>query len=267
MDDLIDGLIEDTKRRVKKLEKKLYETVLDHFTGELDIQDKKIKIGGNVKVVESLWKAITRSLEKDLILFAKFVFDSIEEIFNETTSQTKDFDPRAVAVSEIVKETVMESAKRSIEAQTDLSVVFSNIKLKSVSLMSKYEGVSLKELRDALKKQIVVDGAIAKYWDRWTRDIYSQYQRAGANEIRKELGLKHAMYEGGLIDSSRAFCEEKNGQVFTEEEIKKWANEDWQGKNEGYVPELDCGGINCRHRLRWISPELAEQLRPDLKNK
>ena len=166
MDDLIDGLIEDTKRRVKKLEKKLYDTVLDHFTGELDIQDKKIKIGGNVKVVESLWKAITRSLEKDLILFAKFVFDSIEEIFNETANQTKDFDPRAVAVSEIVKETVMASAKRSIEAQTDLSVVFSNIKLKSVSLMSKYEGVSLKELREALKKKIVVEGAIDKYWDR-----------------------------------------------------------------------------------------------------
>lgn len=265
MDDLIDGLINESKKRIARLEKKLYDTVLEHFTDGLDIQDNKIKIVGNVKVVEGLWKSITKALEKDLILFAKYVLDGIESIFEETASQTKDFDPRSVAVSEIVKDTVMESAKSSIEAQTDLSVVFSNIKMKSVSLMSKYDGVSLKELRDALKKQIVVDAAIAKYWNRWTQDIYSQYQRAGANEIRKELGLKHAMYEGGLIDSSREFCAEKNGNVFTDEEIKAWEKETWEGKNEGYVPELDCGGYNCRHRLRWISQELAEQLRPDLK--
>jgi len=265
MDDLIDDLINETKKRVAKIEEKLYDAVLDHYTGGLTITDNKIRISGNEKVVESLWKTISFRLEKELLTFAKYVLDGIQSIFDETVNEGVKYDINAVAASEAVKDTVMNSAKKSIAAQTDLSLVYANIKSKSVGLMSKYEGVSLKDLRDALKKQIVVDAAIGKYWDRWTKDIYTQYQRAAANEVRKQLGFEHAIYEGGLIETSRLFCEEKNGLVFTEEEIKEWENEDWPGKNEGYVPELDCGGYNCRHRLRWISPELAKQLRPELK--
>lgn len=265
IDDLIDELIDNTKKSVKLIEKRIYETVLEHFSDELVFTNNKVKIGGNEKVLESLWKVLSKKLERDLAGLGKYILAGISNIFDLGVDEAKAFDPRAEEISQDVKDALMNSAKKAVAAQTDLSLVYTQIKSKSVGLMSKYEGVSLKELREALEKQIVVDGAVGKYWNRWTQDIYAQYQRAGANELRKELGLKHCIYEGGLIESSRPFCEEKNGNVFTDDEVKAWANEEWEGKNDGYVPELDCGGYNCRHRLRWISAELAKQLRPELK--
>ena len=265
IDDLIDELIDNTKKSVKLIEKRIYETVLEHFNDGLVITNNKVKIGGNEKVLESLWKVISKKLERDLAGFGKYILAGISNIFDLGVDEAKVFDPRAEEISPDIKDALMDSAKKAITAQTDLSLVYTQIKAKAVGLMSKYDGVSLRELREALEKQIVKDGAVSKYWDRWTQDIYAQYQRAGANNLRKELGLKHCLYEGGLIESSRPFCEEKNGNVFTEDEVKAWAKEEWDGKNAGYVPETDCGGYNCRHRLRWISAELAKQLRPDLR--
>jgi len=266
IDDLIDDFIKETKTKVKRIEQKLYTAVLEHYSDNLDITDGRIRLDGNIKTIESLWKAISTKLEKDIALLGKFVIDAIDDLFDVTLDDVKTMDVRALEIGDAVKKQVMDHAKKSITAQTDLSGVYSQIKSKSVSLMSKYDGISLKELRETLQKSIVIDGMIDRYWSRWTGDIYNQYQRAGGNEIRKELGLKYAMYEGGLIETSRKFCEDKNGEVFTEQEIQAWADEDWPGKNEGYVPELDCGGYNCRHRLRWISKELAEELRPELKD-
>jgi hypothetical protein len=82
------------------------------------------------------------------------------------------------------------------------------------------------------------------------------------NEIRKDLGFKYAIYEGGEIETTRNFCEQRNRKVFSEQEINSWRDLSWQGKNTiGYNPIFDCGGYNCRHKLRWIGTELALKLR------
>jgi hypothetical protein len=90
-------------------------------------------------------------------------------------------------------------------------------------------------------------------------------QRVGANRIRVDLGLKYAVYQGGLIKTSRDFCEDRNNKCFSEKEIMSWENLNWEGKPQiGYNALIDCGGYNCRHRLDWISEEYAKRLRPDL---
>ena len=73
------------------------------------------------------------------------------------------------------------------------------------------------------------------------------------------------------------FCIKRNGKVFTVEEAEKeWPKdptlprtrkERQSGVLTGYNPTVDMGRWNCRHRTRYISPALAEQLRPDLKQK
>lgn len=264
IDELIDLFVKKTKTRVKRIEEKLYQAVLEHYNDNLNSEDGIVTIGKNLKVIDSLWKAISNKLERDIFLLGKYVVDSINELFDSTIDEFEE-SVRDIEISEAVRTKVLSHAKKSIVAKTDLSGTYSQIKSKSVSLMSKYDGISLKELRETLQKQIVIEGIVNRYWANWTADIYSQYQRASSNEVRTKLKLIHAMYEGGLIDNSRNFCIEKNGKVFTEEEIQGWENQTWVGKNEGYDPFTDCGGYNCRHRLRWISKELAEQLRPELK--
>lgn len=106
------------------------------------------------------------------------------------------------------------------------------------------------------------------------------------NEFGERLGMKHGIYSGGLIETSRAFCIAKNGKVFTVEEAQR----DWpvdpllprttaereaygpSGAPPSYVPLEDLGrwegkSERCRHRFLYISDEeakrrLAEQNKP-----
>lgn len=91
-------------------------------------------------------------------------------------------------------------------------------------------------------------------------DAYAQYDRSVGLEYAKELELNYARYAGGLIDTSRPFCKDRNRKVFHRDEIASWANLDFQGKPANYDPFRDLGGYNCRHILNWISDERAKKL-------
>lgn len=105
-----------------------------------------------------------------------------------------------------------------------------------------------------------------------------QVDRETNTQFATELQLNHAIYQGGLIKTSRDFCEERNNKVFTRAEILKFGTSqdkfggytnksagEFQGKTKAYNPLTDIGGYNCRHFYSWISEELAFVLRPDLK--
>ena len=80
-------------------------------------------------------------------------------------------------------------------------------------------------------------------------DIFPAIDRDTGNEFRQALGLRYAIYQGGVIKTSRPFCLERNDKVFTIDEIASWANLEFTGKSNPYNPFVDCGGYNCRHRL------------------
>jgi hypothetical protein len=76
--------------------------------------------------------------------------------------------------------------------------------------------------------------------------------RERINDTAKDLGLSWYRYIGGVIDTSRDFCIERDGGYYHEEEVQEWADEDWDGKIEGTDSEnifTFCGGWNCRHSL------------------
>ena len=85
-----------------------------------------------------------------------------------------------------------------------------------------------------------------------------------SNEYANQLQLNYFIYQGGEIKTTRAFCEERNGNVYTREEGASWNSLQWEGQKEGNNIFIDGGGYNCRHYLDWISYELAKQLRPNI---
>lgn len=139
------------------------------------------------------------------------------------------------------------------------------------------------DLEGSLKSSLVDEGLLNRYLDNTQiTNIHDRYDRQTTREYSTALGLDYAIYQGGQIRDSRDFCIERNGKVFTREEIllfgtpqdkyggytNKSAGE-FKGKfkpsTKVYDPETDLGGYNCRHHLGWITYELAVQLRPDLK--
>lgn len=104
-------------------------------------------------------------------------------------------------------------------------------------------------------------GAFQKYYRNYTYDLISQVDRATAQTYANDLKFEFAIYEGGLIDTSRPFCKERNGQVFHISEILKF--DPPTAKPPNYDPLTDCGGYGCRHHYNWIPDALAVMMRPD----
>lgn len=106
-------------------------------------------------------------------------------------------------------------------------------------------------------------GVIEKHYKETTADVFAQVDRLNGYVYSNGLNLKFAIYEGGLIKTSRDFCIKKNGKVFHITEIMKFDPK--VAKQPNYNPIIDLGGYNCRHHLNWIGDELAVRLRPDAK--
>jgi hypothetical protein len=97
-------------------------------------------------------------------------------------------------------------------------------------------------------------------------DVYQKADRLAQNTFATELGMQAKMYVGGLMASSRDFCEQRNGKIFLDSEIQAWAKLEFQGKPKvGYVPEIDLGGYRCRHHLSALSNATAMRLDPTIK--
>jgi hypothetical protein len=80
------------------------------------------------------------------------------------------------------------------------------------------------------------------------------FQRAVTLSKAAEVGAEYFLYIGGIIETSREFCRERDGKVFTAEQIAAWDN------GQGLPADIYLGGYNCRHSLRPISKELAKDL-------
>ncbi|MCA9813211.1 MAG: hypothetical protein KC483_10190 [Nitrosarchaeum sp.] len=80
------------------------------------------------------------------------------------------------------------------------------------------------------------------------------FQRSVTLNKAADFGVELFAYVGGLIKSSRDFCIERDGGVFTLAEIKSWDN------GQGLPADIYLGGYNCRHRLIAVSEVRARAL-------
>jgi len=80
------------------------------------------------------------------------------------------------------------------------------------------------------------------------------FQRSITMSKAEELDITHFLYSGGLIETSREFCRERDGNIYTMEEIQRWDND------QGLPADIYLGGYNCRHELLPIDKATAESL-------
>jgi len=123
-------------------------------------------------------------------------------------------------------------------------------------------------LRSLVEGNAETDGAMQRYWRQYAYDTFNQAHEVVNSSMADELELQHFIYQGSVIPNTRAFCRKKAGKVFTRAEALKWKNDpDLIDKKTAatYNPFLERGRYNCRHWLNWISKDVAETLRPELK--
>lgn len=107
-------------------------------------------------------------------------------------------------------------------------------------------------------------GLVERHFNTFAYDTYQQADAATQDYYAVQLKLPAALYLGGEIKTTRKFCHERQGKVFTRDEIAGWIKLNFAGKTPDYNPFTDRGGYNCRHHYHYITARMAATRRDDL---
>lgn len=103
-------------------------------------------------------------------------------------------------------------------------------------------------------------GYLDRHFNRFSQDLFQQFDRVSNITLANAAGLTHFMYAGTAVDDSRLFCLERLNRVYTEAEGRKWDGQEWRGKIPNVPALQQLGGYNCRHTLMYLSEELAKTM-------
>ena len=138
--------------------------------------------------------------------------------------------------------------------------------IKDFALKSVMGQAGWQDTKKNLEKLIAGDkdnlGALQKYHRNFSYDLLSQVDRATGKTYADDLKFEFAIYEGGLIETSREFCKKHNGNVYHISEIQKFNPQ--VAKQPNYNPVTDLGGYGCRHHLNWIPTAMAKAMGKDV---
>ena len=275
--ELIASLMSSMDGQVKDNQKKLLEKVLEKFVDKLEKDEN-----GNVKnndrnrnlliQFDDIFKEYQKKEARDTV---GLLLQSVGSIinFNQKYFSALDGQARTLPIIPKVKDfmKVWLGIKGDIvEPNGYLDKLVSNDPAKIALKNSAMKIVIGQEGFEDAKKQIktLIDGnqntmgALEKHHRNFAFDLYSQIDRATSDVIRNDLGFVFAIYEGGLIETSRIFCEEHDGNIYHISEIKDF--NPTEAKPPNYNPITDLGGYGCRHHLNWISTAMAKAMGKDV---
>ena len=120
--------------------------------------------------------------------------------------------------------------------------------------------VPLEQFRQQFRAEFInpKSGFAARYYRRWTNDLFMQFDRGVGLAYADELGLNHAIWAHTIIDTTRNHCYKCANRVFSRSFIAKMNDEQWAGKHTYLPVEFAQGGFGCRGTFNYVSDQLAE---------
>lgn len=277
---LIDTLLAALDKEVAKAQRGLLQRFISDWVDKLDIDENGVVKNTlrNRRMLATVDTVFNDFVKNEGIQVAKTIVEGITKVIDFNGQYYKNLGEASVLsdIKPIVKEYMQSwlglKGNGALEGNGYLQKTVSDVKvlgeLKNLALRS----VSGQQGYQALKEEVktFIDGnkdsagMLQRYYRNFVYDTYSQVDRATAEVYAVRLEMDYALYEGGLIKTSRKFCKERNGKVFTRDEINQFDPK--VAKQPNYNPFTDLGGYGCRHHLNWIPYSVAVLFRPDLKN-
>lgn len=166
--------------------------------------------------------------------------NNLEEAFKTVANAKQIFEGKdAEMISQIVS---LDTA----QIVTTIDQTFNEFK------QATFRGVVSRQLPDLPQ---LIQGITDSFESRLPSDLNTQlaaFQRSVTLQKSEDLGLEYFLYAGGLIKTSRQFCIERAGKIFSIAEAKTWDNE----QDLPVIPYL--GGWNCRHTMVFMDLEKAK---------
>ena len=276
-DNLIESINARFEAQVQSSQRDLLRVFMEKFADRLQLDDQKRVINNQYnrtlllsvdKLFVDFGKSQNPLLMGQLIGGVMNVLDFNAKFYSNLAPNAKLLPLRAKVLENVKGWLGIEGNATKPNGYLDTLVKADQVKnqLKQSVMKMVYGQEGYDSTRKQLNKLIEGDrdglGALQKYHRNFTYDLYSQIDRATAKTYADDLKFNFAIYEGGLIETSREFCKEHNGNVYHRTEIEEFNPK--VGKQPDYNPFTDLGGYACRHHLNWIPDSLAKALRPDV---
>lgn len=274
---LIGSLMSSMQSQIAENQRKVYERILDKFIDKLEKDED-----GNVKnndhnrkllnEIDEVFKEYNKNEGRKTI---ELLLQSVTSImsFNQGYFQALDGNARTLKIMPKVKDFMkgwLGIKGDVVEPNGYIDKLIANDPAKIAVKNTAMKVVIGQEGFENAKKQFqtLIDGnkdtlgAFEKHHRNFAFDLYSQIDRATSDVIRNDLGFEFAIYEGGLVERSRKFCIEHDGNIYHISEIKDF--NPTEAKPPNYNPITDLGGYGCLHHLNWISTAMAKAMGKDV---
>lgn len=271
--------IDNTERifrdKIKRLQSQLYFFSRDYFIDNLDVDGNQFKTSvSNLNTIRKLDDFIGRKINPLIANLAQWFVSRIQKIFRLNREYFTQFGSTSSKNESLVYKQLGISSRNG-SFTLDRGGYLSNL-LRIDSAISTIKAIARtavnsptikianfrKTLRDVIQGKGLIESDIRSQ----SRDIFTKVDRSIGFRNSTSLKIRAAIYQGGIISTSRKFCKERNNKVFTFDEIRSFADLDWPEKPDIYDPFTDLGGYNCRHVLDYIPDALAIRLRPELRD-
>lgn len=276
---LIDLLLDQLQKKILDVQGRLLTRFITDWVDQLDVDEATGVIKNtlrNKRLLANVDTVFSDYVKTDGVTIAKTIMDGINQILDFNGKYYKNFAthaelaPLKTQVVDLVQSWLGLKGNGLLEGNGYLQKTISDPRvlgdlkrfaLNSVMNQQGYKA-TLQNVKTFIDGNKATSGLLEKYSRNFVYDTYSQVDRAASGIFADKLGLNYAIYEGGIIKTSRQFCIDHNGNVYTREEIANF--DPPEAKQPNYNPFQDLGGFGCRHHLNWISYAIAVQLRPDL---
>lgn len=215
---------------------------------------------------EEFQKSVLSRFANDLLKltnFSKrqFAADGFKKATLDKISEQTGFINKSIGIDKkgnLIKGSYLDRLATTAEVRSKLkNYVVSQVNVKT----------NLKDFQKGFKDLVVgnkargIKGELFKYHSQFSFDAFSQIGRVSDVFYGEQLGLGFFIYEGTLIKTSRCFCIKRKGMIFNIEDTRRWKNDSQLlGDPNTYNPLMELGRWRCRHQIRMISNELAEEL-------
>lgn len=278
---LVDNIINALDKRTGTAQNALFRAMVEDFVDKLDKDGDRIK---NTQRNRDLVSNIDKVYESYITTgqgaqLAASVVSGVSRIvqFNQKYFHSFGEKAKLAPVDKEVKETVGAwlgiTQKGGVEKNGYLETLVKDydtlqtLKDMGMNVVIGQKGFfeARKDMQDYIKGGEGKTGRLKSYYNNYVYDMFSQVDRSAGKIYGDKLQLNYAIYEGGIIKTSRQFCKDRNGKVFSREEIAEFDPQ--EARPPGYDPFRDLGGYRCRHHLNWVPDAVAFAMRPELRLK
>jgi hypothetical protein len=288
--DLINAILDNLQVKVLANQRVLYQLIIDEFVDKLETKGGIIQNTTQNKRLLALFDAVFKKYtDATTPATIKTLLDGVQQIIDFNAQYFAVLAPKSQLIP--IKTDVQKLIDSWLGISSDGKTVpngYLDTLINDPTVKNQIRNVMIKgivnqvgniQLKQDLKDYITGNnqgtvaagetgsapdtGALSKYYRNFVYDTYSQLDRATANTYANTLELNYAIYEGGIIRTSRKFCKDHNGKVYSRAEIAVF--DPPTAQPPGYNPFVDLGGYGCRHHLNWIPEIIAFSMRPDLK--